>query len=273
MNDRPNADSTGSTEPSEAADTPSGYHRKRARTRRRLIDAGLVELSVHGPDGVTVAAISERAGMATGTFYNHFQDIESFVATVIDDLASASEVTNERLSRSGFGAGERVLVGCLMLLALPRHDLRAGTAFARLTAATPGMRAAARRTLRSNLVGAIEDGDIELDISAIDVCADAVMGAVATWLTAITYGEEPSDLPLDGYLRILLRLINATPQFTERVGPLLASGEVVGTAWRTDASALREALYGEPVDESESDSAECADSEAEMGTSHIEESG
>ena len=52
-----------------------GYPRKRARTRRALLTAGMVVLAEKGPEGATVGEIARQAHVSSGTFYNHFVSI------------------------------------------------------------------------------------------------------------------------------------------------------------------------------------------------------
>jgi AcrR family transcriptional regulator len=52
-----------------------------ARNRRLLIDAASAELSDHGLE-VSVAQIAARAGLAKGTFFNHFASKEDLVSAI-----------------------------------------------------------------------------------------------------------------------------------------------------------------------------------------------
>ena len=60
---------------------------KRARTRVQIVDAGLILLAERPPEGLTVDAIVESAGVAKGTFYYHFQSVEELVAAAGAKLA------------------------------------------------------------------------------------------------------------------------------------------------------------------------------------------
>ena len=62
---------------------------KRARTRAQIVDAGLVLLAERPPEGLTIDAIVETAGVAKGTFYYHFQSIEELVAAAGAKLADS----------------------------------------------------------------------------------------------------------------------------------------------------------------------------------------
>ena len=59
---------------------------KRARTRAQIVEAGAMLLAERPPEGLTVDAIVEAAGVAKGTFYYHFQSIEELAAAVGENL-------------------------------------------------------------------------------------------------------------------------------------------------------------------------------------------
>ena len=62
---------------------------KRARTRAQIVEAGLMLLAERPPEALTIDAIVEAAGVAKGTFYYHFQNIEELVAAVGGKLAES----------------------------------------------------------------------------------------------------------------------------------------------------------------------------------------
>ena len=62
---------------------------KRARTRARILDAGVTLLAERPPEALTVDAVVEAAGVAKGTFYYHFQSLEELTAAVGEKLAES----------------------------------------------------------------------------------------------------------------------------------------------------------------------------------------
>jgi AcrR family transcriptional regulator len=54
-------------------------------TRRRLKDAATAEFAEHGPDGTTMAAIAERAGINKERLYKYFGDKQALFETVLTD--------------------------------------------------------------------------------------------------------------------------------------------------------------------------------------------
>jgi AcrR family transcriptional regulator len=72
--------------PTRSADAePSRGHKKRARTRNQLIDAGVQVLARKG-ESLTISDVVAEAQVSNGTFYNYFADREE----LIDALAEHS---------------------------------------------------------------------------------------------------------------------------------------------------------------------------------------
>src|ERR1039458_2734250 len=70
-------------------------------TRRRLKEAATAEFAAHGPDGTTMAAIAERAGINKERLYKYFGDKQALFETVLADelekLAAAVTLTGAGL--------------------------------------------------------------------------------------------------------------------------------------------------------------------------------
>ena len=50
-----------------------------ARTERRIVQAALREFAEHGPDAPVIDDFVKEAGIARGTFYNYFQDVDELL--------------------------------------------------------------------------------------------------------------------------------------------------------------------------------------------------
>lgn len=72
-----------------AAETTTRGDRRRERTRARLVDAARELISEHGVGGLKIAEITERADVALGSFYNHFESKEELVDAVVSDSVGA----------------------------------------------------------------------------------------------------------------------------------------------------------------------------------------
>src|SRR5689334_14152967 len=54
----------------------------REETRRRILDAAIVELSVSDLDGLTMAGVANHAGVTERTVYRHFPSRDALIAAV-----------------------------------------------------------------------------------------------------------------------------------------------------------------------------------------------
>lgn len=72
---------------SDTADprTIAGELRK-ARTRARLIEAGVLVLAARGPEATVIDHVISQAGVARGTFYNYFPSMDDLLAAAKQEL-------------------------------------------------------------------------------------------------------------------------------------------------------------------------------------------
>jgi AcrR family transcriptional regulator len=75
-----------SAEPSTA---PTRSDRRRARTRQRLTDSARGLIAEKGVAALRISEITERADVALGSFYNHFESKEELVEEVVSDAIQA----------------------------------------------------------------------------------------------------------------------------------------------------------------------------------------
>ncbi|MEO0601195.1 MAG: TetR/AcrR family transcriptional regulator [Myxococcota bacterium] len=76
---------------SESSDKPTRGHKKKARTRRRLLDAGVVAFGRLGT-AMTVQHVVAEAEVSHGTFYNYFDDLDALVdAVAVEVLTELSD--------------------------------------------------------------------------------------------------------------------------------------------------------------------------------------
>jgi AcrR family transcriptional regulator len=76
--------------------------RRRARTRASLVEAARTLIADKGVEGLRISEITERADVALGSFYNHFESkdelVEEVVADTIEAMAEAIEETMATLT-------------------------------------------------------------------------------------------------------------------------------------------------------------------------------
>jgi AcrR family transcriptional regulator len=84
---------------------------RRARTRGQILEAGASLLAERPPEGLTIDALVEAAGVAKGTFYYHFQSIDELAAAVgaclsesFDELLTPARIEiKDPIDRLSFG--------------------------------------------------------------------------------------------------------------------------------------------------------------------------
>jgi AcrR family transcriptional regulator len=82
--------------------------RKRELNRERLLDAGFAVLAEHGLAGTAASEVTQRAGLAVGTFYNHFPDKNALLAEVAAEAIASHAALLDWVTQSGTDAVERV---------------------------------------------------------------------------------------------------------------------------------------------------------------------
>jgi len=73
------------------AKTVSRQEPRRLRTRAALLSAGLKLLADRPVDGISVDDIVRQAGVAKGSFFNHFADKDEFAVAIAADIRSRVE--------------------------------------------------------------------------------------------------------------------------------------------------------------------------------------
>lgn len=181
-----------------------GYPRKRRQTRRRLLTAGTAVLVERGPAHVTAGQIAESAGVAVGTFYNHFPSVDDFISAVADDLSKGVEIGLDVLRTIEHDPGRRVAIGVLQLLEMADTDPNSASAFVTLAALRPEF----RERLRAMVGQAIKDGVQAqiFDVAVGPAAVNAVVGAALQSMRSRVLGEtDHSEAPAVAHL--VLRLL------------------------------------------------------------------
>lgn len=172
-----------------------GYPRKRARTRRQLVTAGMDVLARRGPDGATVGEIAGEAGVSTGTFYNHFPSLIDLVETITDDLHSRVEIASITLESIDNDPATRVAIGTKQLLALVDDDASAAAAFVSLLATIPTFRSRIRSVIHRVVCSGVDSKSFQVTDAA--AATDAVLGSVVQWIRSDLARESEGVTAID----------------------------------------------------------------------------
>jgi len=97
--------------------------RRRAKTRQSLLDAGMWAIGELGIERLTISSITERADVALGSFYNHFDNREDFLLTLSQQAITDWTVDIRRLRGAGFdNSAERISVAMVVLVRRSIHE-------------------------------------------------------------------------------------------------------------------------------------------------------
>jgi len=167
---------------------------KRARTKAQLIAAAKTLFAKRPWESVTIDEVVQEAGVAKGTFYGHFNDLDELVAAVADELLAAFDelIQLQRLSISD--PLVRIAFGC--------------DAFLRQCVADRSWAALATRMARSHReVGRVLKGRLSEDVRlALDkapneglpreLAVEVVLGVILQVAAAIGEGQfDDRDRP------------------------------------------------------------------------------
>ena len=194
------------------ADAPtSRLDRRKARTRRALIDAARRILAERGTVDVSIQEITETADIGFGSFYNHFDSkaelFEVAVGEVLEEYGAALDSACEHLD----DAAEIYAVGVRMTTRLASTQpavaqvlVQVGLSYAW---SERGLAARALRDIRRG----IADGRFGIDDARLGLVSTA--GCVLAFITlSLERPGELGDVDADALTEMLLRMLGMTPR-------------------------------------------------------------
>lgn len=184
-----------------------GYPRKRAQTRRRLLNAGAAVLAEHGPGHVTAGEVAAAAEMAVGTFYNHFPSVDHLIEAVAHDLGRGIEIGRDTLADIERDPARRVAIGVLQLLQMAEDDPVSAAAFVTLAAVRPEFRARVRGIVGQAIREGVEGGSF--DVSVGPAATNAVLGTTLQSMRSRLLGESTHSDATE-VAQLVMRLLGAS---------------------------------------------------------------
>ncbi|HET7801899.1 MAG TPA: TetR family transcriptional regulator [Humibacillus xanthopallidus] len=180
--------------------------RRKARTRRSLVEAARRILASRGTTDVSIQDITDEADVGLGSFYNHF----SSKAELFEEAAGeALEEYGQRLDESSAGMddpAEIFALGVRLTAGLARTQpavaqilVQAGEVF---LVSDRGLAPRARRDIQRG----IESG--RFSVASADVALVATAGAVLTYVqVALASPGRFDDTSVDALAELLLRML------------------------------------------------------------------
>jgi AcrR family transcriptional regulator len=164
-------------------------HRKKERTRRHLIAAGLRVLGEKG-QGLTVSDVVAEAEVSNGTFYNYFADRDELLEELAQHsvLALAAAAASEAID----DPARRFAVATMRVLKRASEDETWARVMLRLVS-RPGSGIDITRYLREDLEEGFALG--RFDVGPDDATLDQVAGLVIMTIRRIVEGQATPDTP------------------------------------------------------------------------------
>jgi AcrR family transcriptional regulator len=168
---------------------------KSARTRELLLDAARSLYSGQAVEAVTVEDVVREAGVAKGTFYVHFKNIEAVQMAVADELTEVFVDLLQTRRATFEDPIEWIANGCYTFLHQAAVNPKMGGLIARYAWSFPAVGSTARNLLAEDLRQALRRGRIS-EIS-LDLAAAMVVGIVLQVMRSASEGGlHSSDMPL-----------------------------------------------------------------------------
>jgi AcrR family transcriptional regulator len=164
-------------------------HRKKARTRRQLVAAGLRVLAEKG-QGLTVSDVVAEADVSNGTFYNYFVDREALFEALAEHLvlSLAAAAAREPIA----DPARRFALATTRVLRRAAEDDTWARVMLRL-ASRPDSAVDLSRYLREDLAEGLARG--RFDSGPEDATLDQVTGLIVMTIRRIAAGEARPDTP------------------------------------------------------------------------------
>ncbi len=161
-------------------------HKKKDRTRRRLIAAALDVIADRG-DAFSVSEVAERAGVSNGTFYNYFDDRGALVDAIVPE-ALATFATTSALVVQDDDAAVRFATITALALARARVEPERWRVLLRLDAAQSAVvDGEPVQHLRADLDAGRADG--RFVVGNADAVVDVVVGSLLSAARRIVRGD------------------------------------------------------------------------------------
>ena len=199
---------------------------KRNRTRSTLIDSAIDVFSEKGIEEASIHEITAIAGLANGTFYNHFKDKDELALASSEAIAlEIAKVLDGRMSDLDRGVA-RVVVASWAFLKIAFTAEPWAYVLVGQYLRHPGVEGSAFQYMRADIERAVAQGEIEAEVDTflLEQIASLMMAALRRLLST---GLQ--DDVLSRTCENILRLLGMTPaqarREVERASghPLLAS--------------------------------------------------
>lgn len=178
---------------------------------------------MNGPAAATVGEIVKRAGMAQGTFYNHYPSLDDLIDELAEQLGTGVEIARDALDSIESDPATRVAIGVLQLIEIAERDPTAAAAFVALAAAKPDFRARVRAIVSRAVRDGVESGQFRVD--DVPAAVNVVLGSCFQSMRSLVLGDTDSATTV-AVPRLVLRALGMSDSkvrpIVRRAGEALA---------------------------------------------------
>jgi AcrR family transcriptional regulator len=160
---------------------------KRARTKAQLIAAAKALYSTRPWESVTVDEVVNEAGVAKGTFYGHFNDLNELAAGVADELVKSLDELIQPFRLSLSDPFLRIAFGCDAFFQKSLDDRLWASLAGRMVRSYPTVGRVARKRFSEDLREALKQSP-QAGLS-LELALEVSLGIVIQIMTAIGEGR------------------------------------------------------------------------------------
>ncbi len=161
-----------------AESPPTRGHKKRERTRRRLVAAAIEVIADEG-EAFSISDVTDRAGVSNGTFYNYFDDRDALIAEIVPEVVGGFAAANAEVPHED-PAMQFATVSALALRQAAADPDRLRVLLRLDAAQRTLIEGAVLHHLREDIERGVDRGrfDATVDTATLDVVAGTVLLAV-----------------------------------------------------------------------------------------------
>ncbi|WP_019876118.1 TetR/AcrR family transcriptional regulator [Sporichthya polymorpha] len=190
----------------EVAEVRTRTDRRRERTRGKLTDATRELIAEKGVAGLRIQEITERADVALGSFYNHFDSKEAVVEAVIAD--SLQNIAETLAADPVQDAAELVSIAIRRFVGLAYSDPEFASVVVHLNHADALFGVAVHPAARTAVQRGIAEKRFE--VPDLEVAVTAILGGALAVMRAIVDGRLGKDAEIK-YAEAALRSLGVSP--------------------------------------------------------------
>jgi AcrR family transcriptional regulator len=182
---------------------------KSAKTRARLIECAISVISRRGVDSAAISEITQKAGLANGTYYLHFRDKAEIVSAVVDHIMTELFRRIGRRVGADWSVAERLSFTTREFIVLASHEHEWGFTMFRSLASVPELRHTASGYVLPMLRSGAACGDFTIVADHFLGNTIVVMNMLAVF-SCLNEGEVPLALGIR-VAEYQLRLLGVAP--------------------------------------------------------------